>query len=93
MREFLPLWHEFLHAKVSPAKAKTMMKGNAYKLELIKEIVKSKKPITFYTAGPVKAAWDNMQSRFNAKVVVKAGINRRANGRLCFWIVTQNSSC
>ncbi len=51
MRELLPSWIAFTHEKASPAKARAKMKGNDYKLELIKEIVKAKQDITFYTCG------------------------------------------
>ncbi len=51
MRELLPSWTKFTHEKVSAAKARAKAKGNPFKLELIREIDRSKKPITFYTAG------------------------------------------
>ncbi|MEN9560960.1 MAG: hypothetical protein RIQ56_233 [Candidatus Parcubacteria bacterium] len=54
MRKLLPSWTKFSSEKVSPAKARANAKGNPYKLELIKEIVKEKKPITFYTCGNFK---------------------------------------
>jgi threonyl-tRNA synthetase len=59
MRELLPFWHQFTREKVTPQKALKAFKGNKYKEELIKELRKQKKEITFYTAGP------------NAKVDVK----------------------
>src|SRR5215470_13896426 len=40
MLELLPTWTKFTHEKVSPNKARAKFKGNEYKLELIKEIVK-----------------------------------------------------
>ncbi len=52
MRQLLPFWHQFTKEKVTPAKALKVFKGNKYKEELIKELRKAKKDITFYTAGP-----------------------------------------
>lgn len=52
MRQMLAFWHQFAREKVTSAKALKQFKGNKYKEELIKEIRKQKKEITFYTAGP-----------------------------------------
>ena len=51
MRTLLPSWTKFTHEKVSAAKARARVRGNPFKLELIREIDRAKKPITFYTAG------------------------------------------
>src|SRR3989338_5478443 len=51
IRELLPTWTAFSHVVVSPAKARTTFKGNPFKLELIKDIVKAKEKITLYTCG------------------------------------------
>lgn len=51
MRELLPAWTAFTHEEVTPAKARGKYRSNPFKLELIRDIVKAKTPITFYTCG------------------------------------------
>ncbi len=51
MRSLLKDWKEFTHEEVTEEKAKEKFKGNAYKLELIEEIVKKGEKITLYTCG------------------------------------------
>ena len=59
MREILPYWNQFTREVVTPIKALKVFKDNEYKTELIKEIRKEKKDITFYTSGPNKTQAQN----------------------------------
>jgi threonyl-tRNA synthetase len=51
MREILKTWGTFEGREVTPEEARKEFAWNAYKLELIEELVKNKTPITFYTSG------------------------------------------
>jgi len=51
MRKILPSWHEFESKTLSPDEAREQFAGNAYKLELIEEIVAKGEDITVYTSG------------------------------------------
>lgn len=43
---------EFTREEVSPAEARKRSVGQPYKLELIEELIRDKKPITYYVSGP-----------------------------------------
>ena len=51
MRKILSHWTSFSHREVSAREAKEFFKDNPYKLELIEDIEKRNKPITFYSVG------------------------------------------
>lgn len=51
MRKILPSWKEMKGAEVTAAEARDQFKDNAYKLELIHEVIEKKEPVTLYTAG------------------------------------------
>lgn len=51
MRKLLPSWKAFSHTEVSAEEARAQYADNAYKLELIDEIVEKGEPITLYTVG------------------------------------------
>lgn len=51
MRNRLPDWKEFTHEEVSAEEAKKRFPGNAYKAEIIDDIVARGEPITLYTCG------------------------------------------
>ena len=51
MREILKSWGTFEGREVTPEEARKEFAWNAYKLELIEELVKSNTPITLYTSG------------------------------------------
>ena len=51
MRELLKTWDAFSHREVTAQEAQDYFKDNAYKLELIEEIINKKENITLYTAG------------------------------------------
>jgi threonyl-tRNA synthetase len=51
MREILKTWGKFEGREVTPEEARKEFAWNAYKLELIEELVKSNTPITLYTSG------------------------------------------
>lgn len=51
MREKLKTWNKFERREVSPDEARKEFAWNKYKLELIEELAKGGKQITFYTSG------------------------------------------
>lgn len=51
MRKILPAWTGFTHREVSEKEAREIFKNNAYKLELLEEIVAKGEKITLYKAG------------------------------------------
>jgi threonyl-tRNA synthetase len=51
MKKLLNVWTEFTHQAVSADEAKKQFEGNAYKAELIDEIVARGEEITLYTCG------------------------------------------
>ena len=51
MKNILPSWSEFSHKEVTAAEAREFFHDNAYKLELIEEIVAKGEKITLYTSG------------------------------------------
>lgn len=51
MAELLPTWSHFEHRAITKEEAEALFKDNPYKLELIKEIVENKDPITIYKSG------------------------------------------
>ena len=51
MRELVKSWNAFSHREVSEVEAREVYKNNAYKLELIDEIVKKDEIITLYKSG------------------------------------------
>ncbi len=52
MRKLLLSWKMITGEKVTESESKDLFSKNAYKLELIDEIVSKKEPVTLYTAGP-----------------------------------------
>ena len=53
MREMIRTNLPFSGKKVTPAEAKKMFAGQQFKLELIKDLVKQKQPLTIYETGDV----------------------------------------
>ncbi len=53
MREMIRTNLPFSGKKVTPAEAKKMFTGQQFKLELIKDLTKEKKPITIYSTGEI----------------------------------------
>jgi threonyl-tRNA synthetase len=51
MREILPKWNNVIGKEISGEEAKELFSNNAYKLELIDEILKDKQPVSVYTSG------------------------------------------
>jgi threonyl-tRNA synthetase len=51
MKKILPSWSEFSHKEVDADEARAFFHDNAYKLELIEEIVAKGEKITLYTSG------------------------------------------
>lgn len=51
MREMLPTWKKILRRELTPAQARKEVAWNKYKLEMVNDLIKAKKPITFYLSG------------------------------------------
>ncbi len=51
MRDFITSGFPFSGTRVTPKEAKNLFKGQTFKLELISEFQKEKKPLTIYTTG------------------------------------------
>ena len=54
MCKLLPFWKEMFGKEVTADEARSLFKGNPYKLELIEEILAKKEALTVYTVGPEK---------------------------------------
>lgn len=65
MRELIAQKLGFKGEKVTPAKARSLFKGQPFKLDLIKEFVKEKKQLTAYYTCPPSAKTKNVKLKTN----------------------------
>ncbi|MDP3727240.1 MAG: threonine--tRNA ligase, partial [bacterium] len=73
MRELIAARLDFKGQKVTPAKARTLFKGQPFKLDLAKEFVKEKKQLTVYTTADLRRR--NADQR--GKLLHKSASDRR----------------
>lgn len=75
MREILPSWDEFEHAEVSANEARDFFKNNEFKKELIDELERDGRTITFYTCAGFTDLCRGGHSEEPAKEIAKDGFS------------------